>query len=315
MHIPTLSLCVLLSTVCLSAQVGTTAQLVGGAVLANASSAAPIVPGSDVWPGLSRTAGGTPNGASLWLQHQQSDAEVVLQWQLESRAIVTGSSSSRAEVRYQLVSPQLQTGELVIEWLPSTIDTGQTSLSIDVYDDGYIDTVGNATIPVAFQQFPLTVRVVAEVSAQAGTLQGPWGSSWSWNGSAAAQLRIRFVPTQASVTTAVSQLCQPAPVLTGSSDLNQGVLFTGQCAPADDFALFAFGFAPAQVPLPWSPACSLLVDPVLTLLHPVAAGQPCHQATVVPAAVRPAQFLTQLVALNTTTMTLTASDLLRAEVH
>ena len=63
-----------------------------------------------------------------------------------------------------------------------------------------------------------------------------------------------------------------------------------------------------DVDLPLSPSCRLLVNPVVTLMHPLQPGTAIRQLVGVPAAVRPVHFLAQLVALDAATMTLTASD-------
>lgn len=312
-----LSVCVLLSTAFAAAQVATSAQLVGGQVMAGVSIAAPMLPGSDVWPGLSRAANSGLNAASLTLAHDLDPVAIDMQWQLTSQALTNGISLSRGEVRYELLSPVLQTGDLIIEWVPSTTGTGQAIVAIDVYDDGYIDTHGSATIPVTFGlgQYPLTVRVTAEAHAQAGTTSGPWGSSWSWYGTASGQLRMRFVPTHATATTAAAQTCAPAPALTSSPSLNEGIQLAGLCAPTDHLALFALGFQTIDVALPLSSNCRLLLTPVVALVHPLQPGTAIHQPVTVPTAVRPVHFLAQLVALNVTTMTLTASDLIRTDIQ
>jgi hypothetical protein len=144
------------------------------------------------------------------LTHQIDPIQVDLQWQLSCHAISNSTSAAELEVRYEIASPYLQSGDLLIDWQPTV--TGQSTLSVDVFDDGYIDAQGSATVPVTFQNpFPLILRVTATTNAQAGSFQGPWGSSWSWSGTASAQLRIRFVPTHAQTTTVAAQPCSPAP--------------------------------------------------------------------------------------------------------
>tara|TARA_R110002096_G_scaffold7246_1_gene31930 strand:- start:67 stop:1020 length:954 start_codon:yes stop_codon:yes gene_type:complete len=312
-----LSLCVLLSTSFASAQVTTSAQLVGGQVLAGVSASAAIVPGTDAWSGLSRAANSGANASSLALAHQLGTVDIELQWQLSTQAITNGNSVSHAEVRYELVSPILQTGELLIDWQPASTGTGQATVAIDVYDDGYVDTQTSAAIPVVFGtgQYPLILRVTAEASAQAGSMQGPWGTSWSWNGTASGQLRIRFVPRHATATTLTPQTCAPVPALTSQPDLHEGVRLAGLCAPTDHFALFALGFQAADQPLPLSTNCRLLITPVVALVHALQPGTAIHQSIPVPPAARPVHFLAQLIALNATTMTLTASNLLQTNIQ
>ena len=321
MQIPPLSLAVLLTTAVASAQVATSAQLVSGIVVAGSNSSAALQPGADIWPGLVRSVESLANGATLLLDHHQDAVEVALHWQLTCQAINNGNSVARVEACYELVSPVVQGGELIVEWLPSATGTGQTSVAIDVYDDGYIDNQSSVTSvllaqqPVAFQQYPLRLRVIAEVSAQAGSVQGPWGSSWSWNGSAAAELRIRFVPTHAMATTVATQACATTTSLSARPNLSQGVELAGVCSSSDTFAVFALGFQAVHLPLPLAPFCDLLVDPVITLLHPVPANATIQQPLAIPLAVRPTQFLSQFLALDTSALTLVASDLVQVSIQ
>ncbi|MFT7536518.1 MAG: hypothetical protein ACI85K_002472 [Hyphomicrobiaceae bacterium] len=312
-----LSLCVLLSTTFASAQVAPSAQLVGGQVTALGGTAAPLLSGTNVWPGLSRVAGGGLNSASMALANALDPTAIEFQWQVASQALTSGNSLSRGEVRYELVSPVRQAGDLIIEWLPATTGTGQVTLAIDVYDDGFIDAATSTTIPVVFGmvQYPLAIRVIAEANSQAGTMQGPWGSSWSWSGTSSGQLRIRFVPTHAAATTAAAQICSPAPALTSHPNLNNGVDLEGLCAPTDHFALFALGFQATDLPLPLSTNCRLLLTPIVTLLHPLQPSTAVRQPVTVPAPVRPVHFLAQLITLNATTMTLTASNLIQTNIQ
>ena len=312
-----ISLCVLLLPAFASAQVATSAQLVGGQVTTGANTAAPMLSGSDVWPGLDRVASSGPNAASLALKHDIDAMAIGVQWQVASQALTNGNSLSRGEVRYEWVSPVLQTGDLIVEWVPATTGTGQVSVAIDVYDDGHIDVHGSATIPIVFglSSYPLTVRVTAEAKAQAGTTQGSGGTAWSWNGTASGQLRMRFVPKHATSTIAAVQACAPAPALSSRPNLNEGVELEGLCSPTDHFALFALGFQATDVALPLSTNCRLLLTPVVGLVHLLQPGAAVRQPVTVPAAVRPVHFVAQLVALNATTMTLTASDLIRTDIQ
>lgn len=299
MHKTKLSLCALLCAATAPCQVDVTAQLAAGQVTTATSTSAPIVSGTDIWSGFARATTPGADQASLEMAHGIDSQNVRMHWQLQAQANASGPSVSRGEARYELASPILQSGNLEIEWLPATTGTGQATLAIDVYDDGYVDAHGTATIPVVFGTgFPLTLRVTAEASADAGTIHGPWGTSWSWFGSAAGELRVRFVPTHATSTVVVAQPCATAPTLTSTPDLHEGVELEGDCGPTDVLAVFALGFQSTDVLLPLSANCRLLVAPVVTQLHPVAFGTAVRQPVAVPAAVRPVQFLAQLVTLT-----------------
>lgn len=316
MRFTNLTLCVLLPATIASAQVVATAPLVDATVLAGATVAPGIAPGSNVWAGLARSATGAASGASLGLTHQIDPVQVDLQWQLNCHAISNSTSAAEIEVRYEITSAYLQSGNLIIDWQPTVTGTGQATLSVDVFDDGYVDAQGSAIVPVAFQNpFALNLRVTAGTNAQAGTFQGPWGSSWSWSGAAAAQLHIRFVPTHAQTTTLATQPCSPAPTLTVLPDLSQGLDLQAMAPPTEQLALFALGFQATNMPLPLSHSCLLLVDPAVILAQPLQPGMPAHQSLTIPTAARPATFLTQLITLNPTSATLTASPLLNTNIQ
>ena len=115
MQIPPLSLAALLTTAVASAQVATSAQLVSGIVVAGSNSSAALQPGAEIWPGLVRSVESLANGATLLLDHHQDAVEVALHWQLTCQAINNGNSVARVEACYELVSPVVQGGELIVE--------------------------------------------------------------------------------------------------------------------------------------------------------------------------------------------------------
>ena len=316
MRITRLTFCVLMPAAIASAQVAATAPLISSTVLAGASAAPLIVPGTNVWGGIARSVTGAASGASLGLTHQMDLVQIDLQWQLHCQAISNSISAAEAEVRFEMASPFLQSGNLIIDWLPTVTGTGQASLAIDIGDDGSVDAQGSTTVAVTFQpQSPLIFRVTASTNALAGTFQGPWGSSWSWSGSADAQLGIRFVPTHAQTTIIAAQPCSPAPTLQILPDLSHGVDLQASAAPADQLALFVLGFQPTAALVPLSAACSLFVDPVVVVAQPLQPGSSAHQQVLVPHAVRPVSFLAQLVTFDPVSPALTASSLLRTDVQ
>jgi len=316
MRHPQLSLCVLTVATAASAQVVATAPMVTSTVLAGSSAASPVVPGTNVWSGLVRSVTGAASNASLALTHDLKPTEVSLQWQLSSQAISNSVSIAEAEVRFDIASTIPQTGELIIDWSPTLTGTGLAALTVDVFDDGVVDAQGSATVPVMFDhQSPLILRVNAGTSAQAGTFQGPWGSTWTWSGGAAAQLSIRFVPTHAQVTTVAAQACSPTPTLQAVPDLHEGVELQAIGLPNDQLALFALGFQPMISPLPLSAGCSLLVDPVVVVSQPLQPATLAHQPVPIPLSLRPTSFLAQLVTFRPISASLTAGDLLRIDIQ
>ncbi|MCK5945361.1 MAG: hypothetical protein KAI24_25450 [Planctomycetes bacterium] len=305
------ALCVAAAT---TAQVAPSAALVSAQAFAGASTAAVPPAGADVWPGLSRGAAGAVGASSFTLVHVVDDLQIDLQWHLETQAWQNGPSTALVEARFVFTSPLTQVGELSVEWAPQTSGTGIAALAVDIYDDGYVDATGPFVTPTLFHSAPLTVRVRAEVHADAGTIQGPWGSSWSWNGAALADLRIRFVPTHAVASLAAASTCVGGPALHAHPDLSGGVRLDALAAPGDDLLVFVLGFAPTALPLPWSNGCTLLVDPVVTDGVLLPGGAAASRAIAVPPAVRPAAFLAQVVTLDADALAIRAGDAVLVDV-
>ncbi|MCB9877796.1 MAG: hypothetical protein H6835_09365 [Planctomycetes bacterium] len=251
----------------------------------------------DVWSGLWRSVSGNSGSAALGIGNSFDAVEVGTQWQLSCAAFGSGLGEAFGDVNYLLDSPVLQQGAVVVEWATVTAGTGATTLAADVGGDGVVEANGAAVIPVTFGPGSLVVRVRAGVEAQAGTVNGPWGTSWSWNGSASAQLRVRFVATHATVTEVAAATCAPAPTMLARPDLWQGVTFD-VAAPADaELALLVFGFDAASAPLPLSSGCTLAVAPAVVAVAPLLVGAATF-ALAVPPALRPASLLAQPIAFD-----------------
>ncbi|HEB52233.1 MAG TPA: hypothetical protein ENI87_03145 [bacterium] len=305
-------LLVLLSSPFLPAQLAPAAPLAHAAVFAGAIQAPPLPAGTDVWAGAVRSVAGSIGQASLSLQHTLDSKRFTVDWQLAAVASQPGSAVADGEVRYRFATPAPQVGVLHVAWNAVLAGAAQASLVIDVGDDGVIDASAGAVLPVAFQG-ELVVRIAAAVDAQAGTLTPQWGASWNWSGNASAILSVWFEPTHADITTSAVQPAVPAPALIAQPNLLQGIDFDAICPPNDDFALLALGFAPTAATLPLSSGHQLLLAPAVTLAAPVQSGG-AGWAVSVPVAVRPATFLAQVLALDVDAMTLTAGDLLLANV-
>jgi len=221
---------------------------------------------------------------------------------------------ARADVRYEFTSPITQFGMLSIEWAPQLQGTGVATLAVDVFEDGFVDANGSYALPVAFNQTPLVVVVRAEVRADAGVVNGPWGTSWNWSGQASADLRVRFVPIHANATVAATSTCANGPLLEARPDLHGGVRLDALAAPADELLVFALGFAPENLPLPWSNGCTLLVDPVATGSALLAGDPSASWSVAVPAAVRPVSFYAQVLAFDADAVAIRAGHALRVDV-
>jgi len=310
-HLP-LSCCLLLSFA-LPAQIAAFADVDALTLTAGGVAAAPLTPDLDAWPGVARSVTSSAGSGAVTMQHTLDDVEVGVLWQLSANAVGDGAVALHANVRYELFSVP-QDGELIVEWLVDVDDDASASLHIDLGDDGVVDATGSATIPLAFGLQPFALRVWVDANAVAGTFQGPWGSSWSWDSSFEASLRVRFVPTHATATPLAPPTCAPAPELSIRADLLQGVQLRAQTAAPADLVLFALGFAPAAAPLPASAGCALLVEPVATLWAPVSADGAATVSVAVPPAVRPAQFDAQAIAVDLQPFGLRASGSARSSV-
>lgn len=316
MRLSNLTLCLLMTATTAAAQVAGVATVISSTVQAGSSVAAAVAPGTNVWGGLSRAVNSGVGSASVATLNKIHPGAADLRWQLSSQAVNSGTSSAELDLRYELSSPVLQSGNLIVDWSPLVAGTGQATLAVDVFNDGYVDAFGSDTIPVVFQSpYPLFVRVTVRITSNAGTIQGPFGSSWSWSGSAAAQLRIRFEPDHAHTTTHALQPCTPHPSHEVIPDLSRNVYLQGMAEPTDHLAVFALGLQPTSVPLPLSPNCLLLVNPVVTLGIPLQPHVPASVPLFIPPAGRPATFFTQMITLNGTAGTLSASRLKRTIIN
>jgi len=316
MRLSNLTLSLLMTATTAAAQVTGVATMLNSTVQSGASVAPSVAPGTNVWSGLSRSANSGVGSASVATLNKIHPGAADLRWQISGQAVNTGMSAAELDLRYELSSPLLQSGNLVIDWDPVIAGTGQASLAVDAFNDGYVDAYGSDTIPVVFQDpYPLYVRVTVRINANAGTIQGPFGSSWSWNGSAAAQLRIRFEPTHAHTTTHALQPCTPHPTLEVVPNLDRNVDLVGLAAPTDNLALFALGMQQTSVPLPLSANCLLLVNPVAVLGVTLQPSVPATLQMAIPQAARPATFFTQMITFDATAGSLSASPLKRTIIN
>ncbi|MBL8754890.1 MAG: hypothetical protein JNK15_16415 [Planctomycetes bacterium] len=278
--------------------------------------AAPVAPGTDVWFGLARQATSGSGNAFANVGQVATSTAVAATWQLGCIATSAGSSpaAASATVRYDFVAAHAFVGRLVVAWAPATSGTGSAALAVDVGDDGVVDAVGSATIQVAFGPGPLSVRVSGACTADAGSIQGPFGSSWSWAGSAHGNLTLRLEATHATTVQEGAACGNGAPALLVVPTLADGIEVRGDCPPGVDVAFLAIGFAPAAAVLPLPPACSLLVTPELIDAQWPDAQRRVVWSFAVPSAVRPLTLRTQLLGLDVAAFMLAASAAARTDL-
>jgi hypothetical protein len=291
------------------AQLWPAANVANGLVVA-AGAAAPLpAPNVPAWGPIVLPAASGGCVANAALVHTIADTEVRATWTLLGRATGGGStpvpSTADLELRYEFWSASAQPLRLDVAWSAQLQGTGTALLRVDVGDDGVVDATGAASLPIAPSAGPVVVRVRAAANAQSFTQSGPFGSSWTWTGEAAATLDLRLVPAHAVVGVAAAAGCPAAPSLTAAPDFAHGVVFAAD-APMHDLVVLALGLSPAALPLPWSPGCVLAVDPIVTDWAP-GAPVPATFVVVVPPAVRPAAFRAQAVGVALGAPSLSAS--------
>jgi hypothetical protein len=88
-------------------------------------------------------------------------------------------------------------------------------------------------------------------------------------------------------------------------------VFTGACAPNDDVAVLALGFAAAATPLGLPPGCGLGVQQAVTGWQLPDSQHTVVWSLAVPAAVRPLALHAQLLGVRLAPLAVTTSPALR----
>lgn len=197
---------------------------------------------ADLVTGLSQeTISNGPNGFVLWLQHSGPlDAEIVIDWVVQPRCVGPGRC------------------------------TAQSLLSVDVLGDGSleIDRAGAAqrlVVPIQSGPGRQKIEFLTETMAQAFAAAG--GTT---HASVQAGLFIELRPSANCATTLESPGCVDRPVGAESTLTGELDLVVPGFQPGSQGYL-AFGLQPASVPLPFSNACTLGVDPVLIMEVPASS--------------------------------------------
>ncbi len=306
---------VLLLAASVRSQVLPSATAAGSTVRAGLVTATPLPIGGDVWPGFQRQAAGTVGNAHSLVAHATTPTAITATWQLGCQAVATGSSESVASVRYTFTALQSFTGRFDIGWSPTTTGSGTATLAIDLGDDGIVDGSGAGAIPITFGPGPLVVRVTMQCNATAGSVQGPFGSSWQWSGSASVAGSLQLVAGHATTTVEGNACGTPMPSLQATPDLAGGLELRGGCPAGIDFGLLAVGFLPIVAPLPLPPTCMLLVAPELVDAQLPDAQRAVVWTFAVPLAARPLTLRSQLFGFYAATSQLTASACARTDVQ
>lgn len=294
-------------TLPLAGQATVEAALVARTVQWGGSAVTAPLPGADVTAGIAVGV----SGAVATLQQATTASDVFVGWNLQCVPPWIGSATADLEVRYVFTAPTPMAATLALGWSTATTGNGNAQLVVDVHDDGVVDAVGGAVLPVNLGPSPLVVRVRGLVAASGGTTT-TWFTSWHWTGTANAQLALQLLPAHAQVLPIAGACSGAAPVLQAAPDFAGGLLLSGQFAAADDVAVWAFGFAPMlPVALPWSNGCALAVTPDVLLVAPVPASRAVAWQLALPSQLRPLGFDVQLLGLDLTVIQLGAGAAVR----
>lgn len=289
----------------LSAQGTIHAASAGITVQAGLAAPATVAPGVNVTAGTLRSAANSSGSGLFRAEHTQSTTAIELAWTLAATAQNSGQVTSLGEIRYELSAPELVEGDLTVTWAPTFAGTGTAAFSVDLFDDGLDPTTTTTTFALTLGPWPLPLRVRAQVGAAAGTIAGPWGTTWRYTGSANGTLQIRFQPTHCT-TTALGAGCAE-PQLHVIGNLRGGADLRGAFAPTTELGIAVLGLDQQAGMLPSAPGCPLVTTPLVALWGLPDAQRAANWSIGLPASVRPAGFAAQLVGLDVDAAAVTTS--------
>lgn len=281
------------ATGCL-AKVGATVQAIAG--------------GTDVTAGTAVGVGTGSGNAALHFVPDQDTVAVLLGYDAASVAVATTTAQASAEIRHEVWSARPLVGRLVVTWSTTVSGTGSATFGIDVGDDGSVEATGAAVVPCALVAGMTPIRVRIATAANAGTVSGPWGTGFSYQGAASAHLTIRFEPMHCSAT-ALGGGC-PGTQLNAIGNLAGGVDLRASCGSGDDLAVLLLAFDPAMAVSTPFPACTLLAAPVATLWSVPDTTHAARWSFVWPTGVGPVAFAAQVIAIDASPFVASASGAL-----
>ena len=264
-----------------------------------------VAPGLDVTNGVSLGASGSFGAAQFQALTMTTSTAIDLDWNVSCSAFGSTTASSQGAIRYELAAAPQVTGQIVATWIPAQTGTGAASCSIDLLDDGIIDATGSVTWPLTFGSGVVPLRVRVATTAHAGVVYGPWGSQWTYQGTAYGTLHIRIEPTHCQSAVFGSGCADPQ--LTVLGNFAGGADLLGTFAPAADLGVAVLGFDQHATQLPLAPGCTLLTTPNVVLWSAISASHTAAWSLAVPAAARPLAFAAQLVGIDVDTVTATTS--------
>jgi len=278
------------------AQVSPRATAATFAVQPGGQQAAFVPPGADVSHGAQLHASGGRGDAHLQLASTWDTAAIDLRWDLACAAWSQTTATSDSATRHEWTSPRTIQGLLVITWTPTTTGSGTASCAIDLFDDGSIEATGSAVLPFTLPAGVTPLRVRASTAATAGTIQGPFGSQWSFQGQASGTLTLRFEPDHCSAQE-LGAGC-PGPQLTASGNFVGGADLRAQCGLADDLAIAVLGIDQVASNLPMAPQCVLWTTPLVTMWQPTPVHGAVSWSVPLRVGFGPVSFAAQVVAFD-----------------
>lgn len=289
----------------LSAQGTIHAVSAGITVQPGLAAPATVAAGVNVTAGTLRSAANSTGSGLFRAEHTQSSTAIDLAWTLAATAQNSGQVTSLGEIRYQLSAPEQVEGDLTVTWLPTVAGSGTAAFSIDLFDDGLDLVAATTSFAITLGPWPLPLRVRAQVGAAAGTIAGPWNTTWRYSGSANGTLQIRFQPTHCT-TTALGPGCAE-PQLQVLGNLRGGADLRGSFTPTVELGIAVLGLDQQAGMLPWAPGCPLVTTPLVTLWGLLDAQRAANWSIGLPASVRPVGFAAQLVGLDVDALAATTS--------
>ena len=290
---------------CLPAQAAVTASCGGVVVQVGTATPATAPVGQNLGPGIVRSVT-TTNGSGLFrAEHLVSNTAIDLSWTLSAAAMWSTTAHSEGEVRYELSASEPVAGQLLVTWTPAASGTGTASFWLDLFDDAFDATTTSAVYDLWLGPSPLPFRVHAGVTASAATVNGPWGTHWSYSGAASGTLSMRFVPTHCTAVAFANGCADPE--LTVVGNLLGGADLRGTFNSGADLGVVVLGLDQHLTPLPLLPGCTLATTPLVALWQTLDPQQRMTRSIALPAAVRPASFAAQLLGFDFATSQATTS--------
>jgi hypothetical protein len=276
-----------------------------------------VTPGTNISSGAHLSAVG--NGASAYLDTSLVVAPNRIEFQIRDEAFAGSGASASAgsgphETLLVITTTTPLFGRFVLQWTGSSFLNGSpVPPSVDLGNDGTIEFSPSASSSMTIQHTVAVGTFAVWMRTGATSFSPPIPKLGS---SAISTLSVVFEPDAPVTTNQLSPACgSGSPSLAASANFQRGVdlTTTGLSAPGSTTGVLVqvigFQTAPAPIPVPFPPHCSIQTDVALTaLVVPVSSSV---NLGINLNALRPIQFNAQSVWLDTTVCTVTTSNTVR----